>query len=104
MQKKNPLTMPFLRLQNATLWDADTITTRQPHDNYTTTTRQLHIIINSTKYTYPLIIHKFTLVLSTDQGIKKRIPLCKRILHRNLNYPNCIKFRKTISHMMIKLV
>lgn len=39
MQKKNPLTMPFLRLQNATLWDADTITTRQPHDNYTTTTR-----------------------------------------------------------------
>lgn len=37
--KKNPLTMPFLRLQNATLWDADTITTRQPHDNYTTTTR-----------------------------------------------------------------
>lgn len=26
--KKNPLTMPFLRLQNAILWDADTITTR----------------------------------------------------------------------------
>ncbi len=72
MQKKNPLTMPFLRLQNATLWDADTITTRQPHDNYTTTTRQLHIIINSTKHTYPLVIHKFTLVLSTDQGIKKK--------------------------------
>ncbi len=37
MQKKNPLTMPFLRLQNAILWDADTITTRQPHDNHTIT-------------------------------------------------------------------
>lgn len=96
MQKKNPLTMPFLRLQNATLWDADTITTLQLHDNCT--------IINSTKYTYPLVIHKFTLVLSTDQGTKKRIPLCKSILHRNLNYLDCIKCRRTMSHMMRELV
>ncbi len=103
MQKKNPLTMPFLRLQNATLWDADTITTRQLHDNCTITARQPHII-NSTKYTYPLIIHKFTLVLSTDQGTKKRIPLCKSILHRNLNYLDCIKCRRTMSHMMRELV